>query len=390
VRNVLVVEASDPVIEGYRRLLRVYSSAWAVGFSSDLPSAMAEISKGGISVVIADAKTSGLEGFLLELRSRTPEVTRVVLASADVRPDLAVTLSLLAHQTIKKPFIPPQLFELVERTCQVGEALADRRLAQVLGQLGALPALPKTYSSLSEMTRDPNVSLAAVAKVVEADPSITAAVLRIINSAYFGLPRRVSSVGETVRYLGIQPLKNIVLTVEVFEGLATGQTAAAMQQDAIARACAMREVLGRTPMAEAAFASGVLADVGALLLVTRLPIDAQAIKKMVAAGRVPWEAERERLGCNHAELGAAILSRWNLPSAMVEAVALHHAPPESAPAPTIGTALALVTAVEYAHCSPAPMGRQLRADAERLCAAFPTLNLEHVERYFGTGDESVA
>lgn len=389
-RNVLVVEASEPVIEGYRRLLRVYSSAWTVGFSSDLRSAMAQIAGGGVSVVIADAKTSGLESFLLELRSKSPEVTRVVLAGADVKSELAIPLSLLAHQVIKKPFIPPQLFELVERTCVVGEALVDRRLAQVLGQLGALPALPKTYSALGQMTQDPNVSLDAVAKVVEADPAITAAVLRIINSAYFGLPRRVSSVSETVRYLGIQPLKNLVLTVEVFEGIATGETAAAMQQEAIARACAMREVLGRTPMAEAAFASGVLADVGGLLLVTRLPIDAQAIKKMVGAGRQPWEAERERLGCSHAELGAAILARWNLPSAMVEAVALHHAPPESSPAPTIGTALALVTAVEYAHRSAEPERHQLRAAAERLCAAFPTLNLELVQRYFGAGEESVA
>ena len=272
----------------------------------------------------------------------------------------------------------------------MSESLDTERLKQVVGQLGALPALPKTYSSLSDSTADPNVSLDAVAKVVEEDPSITAAVLRIINSAYFGLPRRVSSVGETVRYLGIQPLKNIVLTVEIFEGLATGPAASAMQQEAIARACAMREVLGRTPMAEAAFAVGVLADVGALLLVTRLPIDAQAIKKMTAAGRLPWEAERQRLGCTHAELGAVLLSRWNLPHAIVEAVALHHSPPENAPAATLGTALALVTAVEYSHLTQEPLRRELRSSAERLGAVFPTIKLEQVDRYFGSIGESVA
>jgi HD-like signal output (HDOD) protein len=260
----------------------------------------------------------------------------------------------------------------------------------VLGQLGALPALPATYQKLVELTANPDVSLDAVSSVVERDPAISAAVLRIINSAYFGLPRRVSSVRETVRFLGMQPLKNIVLTVEVFEGLASGRAAQVMQQEALARACAMREVLGRTSLAESAFAAGVLCDVGSLLLVTRLPIDAKAIGKYVEIGSPTCHAELERLGCTHADLGAAILARWNLPNALVEAIALHHSPAESSPAPTLGTALALVTAVEYSHTTRGDLKRSLRATAERLIAAFPTVNIEQLDRYFAKAEAATA
>jgi HD-like signal output (HDOD) protein len=390
VRTVLVVEPNEQVMEGYRRLLRTFSASWDVSFAPDTAAALERVTQKLASVVILDARTPGLDPFLVELRAKHPLVTRVVLAGAELKNELAVQLAMVAHQVVKKPFIPPQLFEVVERTCKVSEGLANERLRLVLGQLGALPVVPQTYQKLVEMTANPDVSLDAVSAVVERDPSITAAVLRIINSAYFGLPRRVSSVRETVRFLGIQPLKNIVLTVEIFEGIATGKAAQVMQQEALSRGCAMREVLGRTPLAESAFAAGILCDVGALLLATRLPIDAMAIAKQVDAGRLPVDVERERLGCTHADLGAAILAKWNLPNTMVEAVALHHSPPENAPAPTLSTALALVTAVEYSHRTRDELKQSLRATAERLIAAFPTVTIEQLDRYFGRADEKSA
>jgi HD-like signal output (HDOD) protein len=226
--------------------------------------------------------------------------------------------------------------------------------------------------------------------VVERDGAISAAVLRIINSAFFGLPRRISSVREAVRFLGILPLKNIVLTVEIFEGLASGKAAQALQQEAVARACAMRDILGRTPLAEAAFAAGVLTDVGVLLLVSRLPIDAAAIAKRVDTGQLPWEAERERLGCTHAELGAAILARWNLPNPLVEAIALHHVPPQGTPLPNVSSALALVSAVEFSHRCTGAVRDELKKTAERLLLVFPAVSLPMLDRYFARADQSVA
>jgi HD-like signal output (HDOD) protein len=387
-----VISADAQVLEGLRRSLRVFQNAWATHFVESATEALAALTLHPVEALICDSKISGLEleGFLDQVRERWPVVVRAVLCGAEVKPEQAQRLGRLAHQVLKKPLIPGQMFDLVERASLVLATVRSERVKLVLSKLGALPALPATYGRLAELTANPDVSLDEVAAVVERDPAITANVLKIINSAYFGLPRRVSSVRETVKYLGIQPLKNIVLTVEVFEGMASGKTAKALQMDALARACAMRELLGRTPMAEAAFAAGILADVGQLLIATRLPIDMQAVQKE-QGGRPLEEVERERLGSSHAEIGGALLSLWNMPSALVEAVTLHHTPPDAAATANVPTALALVCAMEdEAHAVGAGRKAELKATVEKLAQIFPMANLQAVRRQLVPREEAVA
>jgi HD-like signal output (HDOD) protein len=387
-----VISADTQVLEGLRRSLRVFQNAWATHFVESTTDALAALTLHPVEALICDSKISGLElePFLDQVRERWPVVVRAVLCGAEVKPEQAQRLSRVAHQVLKKPLIPGQMFDLVERASLVLATVRSDRVKLVLSKLGSLPALPATYGRLTELTANPDVSLDDVAAVVERDPAITANVLKIINSAYFGLPRRVSSVRETVKYLGIQPLKNIVLTVEVFEGMASGKTAKALQMDALARACAMRELLGRTPMAEAAFAAGILADLGQLLIATRLPIDLQAIQK-AQGGRSQEEVERDRLGSSHAELGGALLSLWNMPAALVEAVTLHHTPPDAAATANVPTALALVCAMEEeVHTVGVGRKAELKATIEKLAQIFPTVNLQAVRRQLAPRDEAVA
>lgn len=384
----LFVESDDQVAEGLRRSLRPFSNAWELHFAQTVEQAV--VRAGEMTVVVCDGAMADAEQLLLTLKQRHPTVARTVLAAADARPDALARFQALSHQVLRRPLLPALLFDLVERTVGVIESLATPRLQTVMGQLGDLPPLPTTYAKLAQMAQDPDVSMDMVAAVVERDSAISAAVLRIINSAYFGLPRRVSSVRETVRYLGIVPLRNLVLTVELFEGLASGKRAQGLQEEALLRAYAMRELLGRTPLAEQAFIAGVLSDVGQLLIVSKLPVDAMAIEKAVAAGQLPWVAQEERLGCSSALIGAQLLARWNLPATLVEAVALHHAPPRGEPTANLTTALALVSAVEWSLRAPPAHRGDFRRLAEQLLPAFPVATLETVGRYFGRADEDVA
>lgn len=391
VRHVVVLSADLHVLEGLRRSLRVFQAAWTTHFHETTSQALTALAAESIDAVICDSRVSGLEleAFLSLVRERWPSTVRAVLCGSDVSPEQAQRLGRAAHQVIKKPVLPAQMFDLVERATMVLGLVRSERVRVVLSRLGALPALPATYAKLAELTRNPEVSMDEVASVVERDPAITANVLKIINSAYFGLPRRVSNVRETVKYLGLEPLKNIVLTTEIFEGIATGPTALRLQHDALARACAMRELLGRTPMGETAFAAGILADIGQLLIATRLPLDMAAIQKAMAS-RPQEEVERERLGSSHAELGGALLSLWNLPSALVEAVTLHHTPPDAVATANVSTALALVCAMEEELHATQARKAELAATIERLGQAFPTVNLQAVRRQLAPRDEAVA
>ncbi len=387
-RRVLVVEADFQVAEGLRRALRIFANAWDLKFVHSSAEALALATE--IDALICDASLPDAEALLLEFKLKMPKVARTVLAPVDAKPDALARLQAVGHQVLRKPLLPALLFDLVERTVAVIASLSSERLQVVMGQLGDLPPLPATYSRLAQMSQDPDVSMDAMAAVIERDPAITAAVLRIINSAYFGLPRRVSSVRETVRYLGIVPIKNLVLTVEIFEGLAQGRRALALQQEALLRAYAMRELLGRTPLAEQAFIAGVLSDVGQLLVLSKLPVDAMAIDKGVELGRLPWIVQHERLGCSCATIGAQLLARWNLPASLVEAVALHHEAPRGSATPNVTTALALVSAVEWSLRAPAVMRSEFRQAAEQLVAAFPAATVESIGRYFGQADTQVA
>ncbi|MFT3707260.1 MAG: HDOD domain-containing protein [Archangium sp.] len=380
VRRVVLFEPDQQIAEGLRRSLRVFTS-WEVTCVHDAAAALAVREQ--CDVLICDARVPNVDATLIEFRQKAPRVVRTVLAAADCKPELVARMQAASHQVLRKPLLPPLLFDLVERTVAVIGALSNERLQIVLGQLGDLPALPATYSKLSQMAQDPEVSMASVSAVVERDPAIAAAVLRTINSAYFGLPRRVSSVAETVRYLGIGPLKNLVLTVELFEGLATGRRAVQLQQEALLRAYAMRDLLGRTQQAEQAFMVGILSDVGQLLLLTRLPIDAMAIDKAVDAGRLPWVVQQERLGCSSAQLGAQLLARWNLPTTLVEAVALHHETPIGAPTQNLTTALTLVSAVEWSRRAPESLRGDFRKLADELIPTFPSASIDSLGRYFG-------
>jgi len=379
-RDVLIVEPDPQVAEGLRRALRIFANAWELRFvhtSADARRLGAEV-----AALVVDASLPDVDQLLLDFKHLQPRVARTVLAPMDAKPEAIARFQALSHQVLRKPMLPALLFDLIERTIAVIEALSSERLQIVVSQLGDLPLLPATYSKLSQMSQDPDVSMDAVASVVERDPATTAAVLRIINSAYFGLPRRVSSVRETVRYLGIVPLRNLVLTVEIFEGLAQGHRAQALQQEALLRAYAMRELLGRTQLAEQAFIAGVLSDVGTLLVASKLPVDGMAIEKAVESGRLPWVVEKERLGCTFASIGAQLLSRWNLPASLVEAVALHHDAPRGSATPNVTTALALVSAVEWSMRAPELLRGEFLQAAEQLISVFPQSNVETIGRYF--------
>jgi HD-like signal output (HDOD) protein len=384
-RGVLFVEPDVQVAEGLRRALRIFANAWELRFVQTSAEALAPGAE--VAALVVDASLPDAQKLLLDFKLNRPKVARTVLAAADAKPEAVAAFQGLSHQVLRKPMLPALLFDLIERTVSVIESPSSERLQTVMGQLGDLPPLPATYSKLSQMAQDPDVSMDAISAVVERDPSITAAVLRIINSAYFGLPRRVSSVRETVRYLGIVPLRNLVLTVEIFEGLAQGRRAQVLQQEALLRAYAMRELMGRTPQAEQAFIAGVLSDVGMLLITSKLPVDGMAIDKAVEAGRLPWVVEKERLGCTCASIGAQLLSRWNLPAALVEAVALHHEPPRGSVTPNVTTALSLVSAVEWSLRAPMAQRGEFRQAAAQLVEAFPQATVESIGRYFGSTEQ---
>jgi HD-like signal output (HDOD) protein len=269
---------------------------------------------------------------LLEaVQRKYPHVIRIVLSG---HADLSAALRAVpvAHQFLAKPCDAAVLRNVIMRASNLHTLLADRALQALVTGMRDVPARPKTYTELSKLLADPTSTSRDISKLMSRDIAMTANLLKIVNSAFFGLPRRVTSIEAAINYLGTSMLRSLVLSTAVVHtlgpraielgydlelnethGLLCGNLAIQFFSDKNAR--------------DDAFAAALLQNIGELLLVADGSQDAVRAIKQAKTQAVPlYEAERELGVVSHAYVGAYLLGAWGLPYSIVEAVAHHHDP----------------------------------------------------------------
>ena len=352
-RRVLFVDDEPAVVESLLRAMYPYRKRWAVETATSAAQALEKLSHQGFDVVVTDARMPEMDGeaLLKEVVVRWPTLVRVMLTG-----DMGETVRhALAHHVVAKPVAAAALFHRVEQSLQARDLLTDPALQALVGRLGPLPSMPTTFSAINRLSRQPDATLDQLVCVVEEDLAVCSNVLRVVNSAWFGLRQPVSSMREAVRLLGIRPLENVVLATEVFSAPSPGVER--LRRRALARLAsgpALVDALGVPALRDAACTALVLVDVGELVLHLNLPAEALRIDEAVLQGRTREDVERERLGADHALLGAVLLSLWGIPTQLIEAVAFHHQPaPAPAPA-SLRSLVALACALqEAAEAAPA-------------------------------------
>lgn len=212
------------------------------------------------------------------------------------------------------------------------------RLLQLVQTVRDLPALPEVVVKVMRLAEDPRSDAQSIARVIATDQAMTARVLKLANSAFYGLPRRVSTLSEAVVILGFRTIKNLAIAASTFELLNREVAGYWLQRGELWRhslACAIGAQLiarrVRLPVVEEAFVSGLLHDIGkvAINLFVREQFD--QIMERALQDRIPFvEAEQAVLGFNHAIAGAMIAEKWNLPASLVSVIRYHHQP-SSAP-----------------------------------------------------------
>ena len=212
----------------------------------------------------------------------------------------------------------------------------DLRLDALVRQVRDLPALPAAVVRVMQLTDDPKAGMADVARALASDQSLAVRVLRLANSAFYGSSRRISTVSEAVITLGMRTTRNLVMATSCQEMLEQGVPGYALPRGALWRhslACASAAQAlaqrARYRATEEAFVAGLLHDIGKVVLDTYLKDQFVHVFVRAVGGTLTFaEAEREVLGFDHAEAGARLLERWNLPASLVTAVRWHHAPLE--------------------------------------------------------------
>jgi len=258
-----------------------------------------------------------------------------------------------------------------------GEGLDERaeRLRRSTESVLTLPALPEAVSRLLGMVDDPETSARALAHAISTDQVLTARVLKLANSSYYGFQQKVGTLSLALVVLGFRAVKDLALATSVMK--AFGKAAKDPRFDmkafwdhslAVGVACRCLSRILRISTAGEAFTVGILHDIGQVVLHEYHPEAFLETQRLVREeGRSLLESETLVLGAGHPRVGAWLCRRWNLPEPICEGIDLHHGP---FPGPATGGLPSLVALADHLVASLRPESGWLVEDLD--------LNVLHV------------
>jgi HD-like signal output (HDOD) protein len=356
--RIIFVDDEQRVLDGIRRFLYPMREEWHMSFATSGLQALEIMAHDPFDVIVTDVRMPGMDGteLLARVRELHPGVVRIVLSGQSDR-DLTLKTAVSAHQYLSKPCDADSLKLTIIRAVALKSTFTDPSLQALVSGAGTLPSIPSLYVEVMNKLGDPDGCAQDVANIIAKDPAMTAKILQLSNSAFFGLRRRISDPRDAVLYLGLDTLKSLALSVKAFSQFTVRPLSRFSIEDLgkhtiltgiLARKIAIAEGVSRQEV-EDSFMAGLLHDIGKLVLVSAAPARyEQAMKFAEVNGVHRREAEQKIFGTTHSEIGTYLLWLWGLPDSVVEAVAYHHAP-GNCPARRLGTLTAVHAANALAH-----------------------------------------
>lgn len=335
-KHVLFVDSEKYYLNAIRRSFRLDKDEWVLSLAKDAVVALRIILDKPVDVLVTETTLPGMDGVeLLELvRLRFPHIIRIIL-SGHVDRDVVLKSVGIAHQYLAKPCEDTELKNTIKRAYMMRAFLPDKDLKSLVSRIDALPSLPRLYVEINNELNSEDPSITKVAKMVSQDPSVTAKLLQLVNSSFFGIPNTITQPLKAVTLLGLDLVQAVVLASGVFAAFKEVVNAGFSMDDlwnhayrtgAMAKAIAIMENAA-APIPDDAYIAGLLHDIGSVLLAAHLP-DTYAIAMKTAATRKisMYSSEKEILDVSHAEIGAYLLGLWGLSDAIIVATAYHHQP----------------------------------------------------------------
>jgi len=365
VLKTLFVDDEPYVLDALRDMLRPFRHRWSLSFATSGVQALELLERSNIDMVITDMRMPGMDGaqLLTELRAKHPHVMRAVLTGqSDLRS--AEKLLPVAQQMILKPCDRGRLEEVLSRAERIRSLLPEENVRACVGRIERLPPAPRIYASLVAAIEGGDASANDIATIIAGEPAMCAKLLQLANSSFFRLARQIRTPEEAVVHLGFLTVRNLVLSVEVFETAdplpaSSGLNVDLLRNHALLVGRIASRICPPDVPAQGAFLAGVLHEIGLLVLGVGAPREvSQAIHKAHETKMPLQAAEREIIHASHAQAGAYLLGLWGLPLELMEAVAAHDDPwpqPRTMdPAFDLCTVTHIANALANAHTTVSP------------------------------------
>lgn len=198
---------------------------------------------------------------------------------------------------------------------------------KALREIKNLPTLPGIVMKLTQMAEDPDTTTEQMGRVISKDHILAAKLLKLVNSAFYGFPQRISSLSSAIILLGFNVIKSLIISASIFEFMEDQDVELWEHSLGCAVVCnVLAKRLGVNDPEEVSTA-GLIHDIGKVAIKMELPEEYQKIQQMVTERQVSmYTAEQEVLGVTHAEVGGWMAKSWNLPGKLVEPISCHHDP----------------------------------------------------------------
>lgn len=325
--SILIVIDDPKLIAGLKGDFPLQQKDWKLIFVSDDTGAAAILETDKIDVIIADISLHRIDGtkLLNKVKEKYPHIIRIVL-SQYANDHMALRNSRVVHQSIAKPTTPKIIVNTIEKANKLRNQLQDSELLSLINTIDVLPSLPDIYLKLEEEINSKSSSIEKLGKIISTDPAITSKILHLANSAFFGLPQRISNITQALNFLGINIIQNLVLTIKLFKAMDSRTPNAAIYQSLwnhsnkvafMAKQLASSTNLSKIDN-EDTYLGGLLHDIGKIILLEKI----EGIK--IGTDLSFKEYENRFNNITHADIGAYLLGLWGIPDSIVEAVAYHH------------------------------------------------------------------
>ncbi|MEL6869735.1 MAG: response regulator [Pseudomonadota bacterium] len=333
-KRILFVDDEVNILQGLKRMLRSMRREWDMHFANGAEQALQMMDEEPFDIVVTDMRMPVHDGayLLANVKARYPDTARIIL-SGHAEQEAAIRSVAAAHQFLAKPCDAETLRATVARTCRLRDMMRNKSLQRMATEIGQLPSVPSIYQEMSaEMGKD-EPSMKVIGAIVSSDLAMSAKVLQLVNSAFFGLRRQMSSIDQAVAYLGMDVIRSLVLSESAFKSLSTkhcpvssetllrnGQMVAQIAKAIAKDSCDTRTVV------DEAFQAGLMHELGTLILANGRPDDYAKVNANVTNGMSTGEAEQTVFGVTQGEVGAYLLGLWGLSDGIVEAIAFCRRP----------------------------------------------------------------
>lgn len=334
-RSILFVDDDDKILRGLKRLLYPLQKEWAMSFAGSGVEALQICEKVRPTVIVSDMRMPGMNGveLLTLVRERFPSIVRVMLTG---QPDIEMYHDslLVSHYFMWKPAGLEDLRCLLGRVVRLEKILLDNEpLKELAGRISCLPVLPDLYVKLTQKLNEPESCCDEIANIISQDVAMSAQLLKLVNSAFYSLNRQINTLQDAIVYLGVEMLRHLILVCHLFSTGEQAKNEDHVMKELLTHSLRVALLAGEltkvndqcAPQAMSAYTSGLLHDIGRLLIIRYLPEKHCEIEDIINATKEDrCIVEKALLGADHTAIGGYLLSLWGMPRTIVESVTYHH------------------------------------------------------------------